>query len=387
MKNYPQKILLLVCLAVLLATPAFIYAKKRTVLYPGLGRHFQDPQFGSSTIQVTSSTDGSSCINQYSYWPSFNQNDTQFFITCDEIGYLYNFDPINFRVLGKQKLFAKEQPALTAEDAIWSNRNPNILFARSGLKLWAYNTLTRTYVQIHDFAGELPNLFLFQLSKSTDDNRFAFTLKNPNNDYQTYGYAVWDRRQNRIIYQEATNQLDEVQLDKSGKFLVVKTGLESAGQIRVKVVTLDTGIVKELTAGAPDFAPGHSDNGFGTLLGYDNWNNQYTLRNFSNNAVRTILDLGQDWSQGSHISFLENGDSEVLISLYKANDLKSGPYNNQIILIKTGTGKVKPLANHGSTYRDYYDAPRANISRSGKFVVYTSNQGTNRRDVFVLKVP
>ena len=41
-----------------------------------------------------------------------------------------------------------------------------------------------------------------------------------------------------------------------------------------------------------------------------------------------------------------------------------------------------------SVYRDYWDTPRATISRDGRFAAFTSNWGsTTRRDVFVVKVP
>jgi hypothetical protein len=39
-------------------------------------------------------------------------------------------------------------------------------------------------------------------------------------------------------------------------------------------------------------------------------------------------------------------------------------------------------------FRDYWDTPRADISRDGKFIAFTSNWGSaSRRDVFIIKVP
>jgi hypothetical protein len=38
--------------------------------------------------------------------------------------------------------------------------------------------------------------------------------------------------------------------------------------------------------------------------------------------------------------------------------------------------------------KEYWDSPRANISRDGRFVIFTSNvEGRGQRDVFILKVP
>jgi Tol biopolymer transport system component len=48
---------------------------------------------------------------------------------------------------------------------------------------------------------------------------------------------------------------------------------------------------------------------------------------------------------------------------------------------------IRRLAHHRTVYKEYWDSPRADISRDGRFVVFTSNYGGLRRDVFILKVP
>ncbi|HUV38108.1 MAG TPA: hypothetical protein VMY39_00765, partial [Planctomycetota bacterium] len=80
----------------------------------------------------------------------------------------------------------------------------------------------------------------------------------------------------------------------------------------------------------------------------------------------------------------------VLVSAYIGNKLKSnGLFRDEIMQAATdGSGRVRRLCHHHSTNRHYWDTPRANISRDGRFVTFTSNWGgANRRDVFILKVP
>jgi hypothetical protein len=51
---------------------------------------------------------------------------------------------------------------------------------------------------------------------------------------------------------------------------------------------------------------------------------------------------------------------------------------------------VRRLAHHFSIYGgDYYASPRADISRDGHLIAFTSNWGVEggRKDVFVLKIP
>src|SRR5437868_2478651 len=92
------------------------------------------------------------------------------------------------------------------------------------MHLWAYNAATQTYTLISDFTSQYnPGDYLWQMSKSiNDDNVFGFTRRDRR--YHVAGYLVWKRDINRVIYNVNTTQLDEVQVDKSGRYLVVKTG-------------------------------------------------------------------------------------------------------------------------------------------------------------------
>ncbi|MEX2052360.1 MAG: hypothetical protein WD991_01520 [Candidatus Paceibacterota bacterium] len=357
----------------------------------GLGRHFIDPDFGTQMIQVTNQNDGTRCVNAYSYWPSFNLDSTKIFIACDENPILYHFDPVNFSITKKEPLFRNPPPSvnLNWQDALWSDKSPNILFARLGISIWSYNTDDATYLPLKDFSKELPGSYITQLSKSVDDNRFAFTIKDPKDGYNTVGYAVWDRREDKIIYNARTSDVDEVQLDKSGQYLTVKTTKQAEGDIRMKIVELSTSKVTSLTSGAPDFAVGHSDNGRGTILGYDNWNNTFVLTSLADASnKKVILNMKKDW-QASHVSLLGNDEGWALISFY-AGILGPNPiYKDQIILAATdGSGRTKSLASHNTTYREYWDSPRASLSRDGKFALFTSNWGDpKRRDVYIIRIP
>src|SRR5947207_12157734 len=112
------------------------------------------------------------------------------------------------------------------------------------------------------------------------DNVFGFTRRDA--AYNVVGYLVWKRDANLVTYNVNTSQLDEVQVDKSGRYLVVKTGQQGAGAIEVQVVDLKSLAVENLTDNGPDYAPGHSDNGNKVIIGADNWNNQITHRPLAN---------------------------------------------------------------------------------------------------------
>ncbi len=143
-----------------------------------------------------------------------------------------------------------------------------------GLKLWVYDVRTKKYALIKDFSGELPAGHLRQMSKSLDDRVFGLTRQDPK--YKVVGYLVWNRENDRLLLNRETRQLDEIQVDKSGRFCVIKTGQGGKGVVEVQVADLSTGKIEDLVDNEPDYAPGHSDNGHG-------------------------VDLGNDWSQAYHV--------------------------------------------------------------------------------------
>jgi hypothetical protein len=205
----------------------------------------------------------------------------------------------------------------------------------------------------------------------------------------TFGTEIM-RVTDEIVLRKTVDH-DEVQVDKSGRFCLVKTGRHGKGVVEVRVVDLRTGRVEDLTDDGPDFAPGHSDNGHGLVVGHDNVGNRVTFRRLdSPHDVRTLLDLENDWSQDYHVSMLGDDESWATLSFHAGNSLpSSGIFRNEIVQVATdGSRRVRRLAHHRSVFKSYWDSPRANISRDGRFIVFTSNwEGTGQRDVFILKVP
>jgi hypothetical protein len=366
-----------------------VYPEPAPPSLPPAGGTFVDPTFGTTIMRVTDENDGASNYNYYSYWPTFNLDSTRFFIARNGSPTLYRFDPNNFQILSKGPLFDQVLPGggyMSTEDAIWSGTNPNVLYSYYGLKVWAYDVAARTYTMVKDFTGELSAGYLGQMSKSIDDNVFAFTKKDTN--WVPTGYIVWQRDTNRVLRNVTLSNYDEVELDKTGRYLVVKA--EFGGGIDFQVVDLQTGAVQSLTDPAPDYSPGHSDNGRGIVVGHDNWNNQYTVRSLAApHQFQKVISFGSDWSQANHVSMLANDEGWCLISNFTAGSGPVGPFRQEIFQASTdGNQNVRRLAHHHSVYRDYWDTPRANISRDGRFVAFTSNWGsTSRRDVFIIRVP
>lgn len=226
------------------------------------------------------------------------------------------------------------------------------------------------------------------MSRSVDDNIFAFTVKN--SSYNTVGFIVYRRSTNEILYSRTTSLLDEVQIDKSGRYLVYKTGEQGAGKMEVEIIDLLDNSVVQLTDDSPDFAPGHSDNGNGMVIGADNWRNQVTFRNLATpHILKTVFDFGNMWDVGGgyHVSQLADNERWTLLSFY--SNSTSDLFRRELVQIATdGSQRVRRFAHHRSMSSAYYNTPRANISRDGNFVAFTSDWGgRSRTDLFIAKVP
>jgi hypothetical protein len=367
-----------------------VYAEPPPPALPPAGGTFVDPVFGTTIMRVTDQNDGAFNATQYSYYPSLNKNNTRLFITAGGNATLYSFDPVAFKLSNKRRLFLSEPRgghSFGAEDAIWSGVDSDVIYGHDGSKLWSYNVAANAYTLIKDFGPELPPCELWQMSRSLDDNVFAFTLKRSG---KPVGYIAWRRNTNSLCKVDTEN-LDEVQVDKTGQYLVVKQDPASASGVEVRILNLITRSVEDLTDGTPDYAPGHSDNGAGLIVGGDNWQNRFTYRRLSSpHQMHSVIEFGQDWSVGSHVSMLSDGDEWVLVSTFVANSLPSGRvFRNELLVVAVdGSKRVRRLAHTHSEYRGYWDAPRGNISRDGRYAVFTSNWGSaERRDVFICKIP
>ncbi len=223
-----------------------IYAEPAPPPLPGINGVIIDPVFQTQILQVTGNSDGNNNINAYSYWPSFNSNSTRLLILDGTNGntWLYDFDPVSFSISNKRYLFQSPVPGMgypvNGGDMNWSRINPNVIYAHIGMKIVSYNITTNTYTIIKDLSTVVSSSsgeYVFQMSMSEDEMTFAFTRKN--SSYQTIGFLAWNRA-NNSVYTELTSHCDEVAVDKTGRYLINKTGQQGAGVVEARVIDLAT---------------------------------------------------------------------------------------------------------------------------------------------------
>jgi hypothetical protein len=359
---------------------------------PAAGGKLIDPALGSVIMRLTDESDGSDCQVQYSYWPSFNVDSTYVQAQCSVNGRMrtkiWSFDPAGFARGPGFELRVKTPSGwpISPSDAIWSGVNPQVIFGHpvNAQTLDATNIVTGWDTVLHDFTADLPDgRTLQQMSKSIDDNVFAFSVDTASGDSD--GYLVWQWSTNNILLRQSEPNVDEVQVDKTGRYLTV---IHTDGSDRIWDLSADADT--DLGWNRVDQGFFHHDSGHAAVIA-SLWPEGLYYRPLGDPRAITPLLRFPTAGQDMHFSMLADNEQWALISRYSTAGLPAqAAFENEIFQVATdGSGRVHRLAQHRSIVNSYNDTPRANISRDGHFVAFVSNWGTpnGRRDVFVLQIP
>jgi hypothetical protein len=363
---------------------------------PRAGGTFRDPVFGTEVMRVTDERDGKLNGTFYPHWPTLNSDSTRLLVKRYETGdAVYSFDPVNFK-LGASRLIPRlpDNGVLITEGAMWSPVDPDTLYGPTfnGPYIWALNASTNSYKLVKDFRrarGFSPKDYLWQMSMSADGDTFAFTHKN--GSYKTVGYGVYRRSDDSVLLLESSADVDEVRLDKSGRYLIAYLARPDAGGRDLYVHDLVKRTAVGLKPTAPDFSLSHGDVGAGFLLGWDNDENRFLRRELSDpRPFVNVLRMGADWLN-QHVSLLARDERWALLSFYSyrgAGGTGPGLFHDELVLVRTdGSGRFRRLLQHRSKAQDYWETPRANLSYDGRFVAFSSNWGGSKRvDLFIARL-
>ena len=364
-----------------------IYVEPKLPELPPAGGVLIDHVFGSTILRLTDASDGADCQVQYSYWPTFSRNNDYVLAQCWVGGIatlaIWRFDPVSFsRAARIPPVPTSSGWPISPSDAIWSGLDSEVVFGHPVNAQTINATHVRSGVNetLKDMSGELPpGGALRQMSKSIDDNVFAFSVDVSG---RLYGYVVW-RRDTDTVFLQQDLDVDEVQVDKTGRYLTVvfNDGTDRIWDLRAVAAT-------ELESTATGHGFVHHDSGRGRLVTAD-WPNGLAFRWLSKPKAVTHLLSFATAGQDMHYSMLADDEGWATISRFGTGVSVAAAFDNEIFQVATdGSGRVRRLAHHRSVYTTYGDSPRANISRDGEFIAFSSNWGNpnGRRDVFILRV-
>ena len=200
----------------------------------------------------------------YSYWRNMNNHAGSdvvlIFLTLDRAKggggpTLLSYDKLTDQVTVVGPLFDASSPLswATGEGWYWSATLPTILYVTSGSSLYRYNVNTRQMDLVADTSSYFgSDRYIWQTHVSNDDTILSGTLRD-SATYESLGCLVPNGNTSLFSFFAKTGAYDECQLDKGGRWLVIKEQVDDVYDVDNVIVDLLTGQQATLVdqAGAP----------------------------------------------------------------------------------------------------------------------------------------
>jgi len=382
--------------------------------------------YNTQGVRITNAGDcqGGDCVSYigYSYWRNTNNH-----IGCDSMlifagldiskggtgPTLFSYNKITDHVNNLGPLFTTSSPFYLCSGEGWyfSATLSSKLYIKGEKALIRYDVITHVFDTVFDvrnFFGT--DKYIWQCHSSNNDRMHSFTLRD-DATYASLGSGVYDELLDTMYYFPAIGDLDECQIDKSGKWLLIKENVDSLYGEDNMIINLMTGEQRVLLD--QDGAAGHSDNGFGYMVAADNWGEvgDTKLWRFSDHPFNwTRVMRGRYWSDFAgcgyaswHLSFADAKDTSV-VSINNQFVVASAVSENgcprcdeitafrldttlDVLVVAPTMTNFKKTGGSGDTIPGYSKMPKGNVDITGKYFIWSSNIGTNRLDVFIVKIP
>jgi len=385
-------------------------------LLPLRGLFLFPPPYGTEAARITNPTDcgGADCVDYvgYSYWRNINNHvgsDTMLiFLSLDRSRggagpTLFSFNKVTGQVSVVGPLFDASSPFSwsTAEGWYFSATRPTTLYLSSGASLLRYDVLTRQMGTVFDAAPQFgSDKYIFQFHSSNDDRVHSATLRQTGT-WATLGCLVYREDTAQFSYYPKVGDFDECQIDKSGRWLLIKENVDGAYGEDNRIIDLETGV--ERLQLDQNGAAGHSDNGFGYMVAADNYSplpNSVRVFQFGQDPLLApVVYHNLDWfvSSPNHTSHA-NARSGVPLGQQYACGSSANRTNsaraNEIFCFRLDTSLQVLIVAPSLTDLDapgggddYGKLPKGNLDPTGQYLIWTSNMSGNRLDAFIVRVP
>jgi len=394
---------------------------KVAVVLPLRGTFTFPAPYNTTGVRLTNVSDcggaGADCVNDigYAYWRNSNNhvgsNTMLIFVTLDRarggngptlFGYDKNTDAVT--VLGP--LFDAASPLswATGEGWYFSATKPHALYVNDGRKLYRYDVLGRTFEKIFDVKSEFgTNRYIWQTSSSSDDDVHSATLRATDTSAML-GCMVYRESTMEFSYFPATGDFDECQVDKSGRWLLIKENTDGLFGEDNRIIDLQPTRTVLLDQQG---AAGHSDNGYGYMVAQDNWSpvpGAVRVWTFGvpmpgplpqGRLVYRTTDWSLDIGHISHANARPDVPAEEQYACGAQGTRVVGPRANEVVCFRLDDSlevlvvapTMTDLDAAGGGASDYAKLPKGNLDITGRYFIWSSNSGSKRLDAFVVKVP
>jgi hypothetical protein len=408
------------------AIRAPLSAASAQALFPERGAFRFPAPYNTLGIRLTTAGDcrGSDCVKPvgYSYWSNINNHagsDTLLvFVTLDRDRggagpsvISVNKNTGETRNLGPVFPETSNFSWSSGEGWYFSHTRPHTLYINDGPRLLRYDVQSRTFETVFDVTARFgANRYIWQVHSSADDRVHSATLRD-SSTYAELACVAYGEDRSQWYFVARRGDFDECQIDKSGRWLVIKENVDGRNGEDNRVIDLQTGTERILLD--EDGAGGHSDLGFGYMVAADNyhptpgairlWRFDLELRGGEPRSPvpgqGTLVNRQTSWS--GNLGHVAHGNTRAgvpperqIACSSNANRL-SLPRANEIVCFRLDgspdTLVVAPTLSNlnaaGGGSDDYSKMPKGNLDPTGEYFVWTANAGSGRLDAFLVRVP
>jgi hypothetical protein len=383
---------------------------------PSRGQFTFPAPYSTLGVRLTNSSDcgGTDCVLSvgYSYWRNINNHVSSNRMLVMLTLYksrggpgpsLFSYDKTTGATQNLGPIFDAGSALSWASGEGWyfSATLPNALYVNDGPRLLRYDVVSRASTTIFDITNLAgPNRSIWQIHSSNDDAVHSFTVKDASTTADL-GCGVYFERTGQYKFFPARGTYDECQIEKSGRYLVIKEDADGRNAEDNVVEDLSTGA--EWILSDEGGALGHGDMGFGYSIGEDNWYNapgNVRLWQYGPNGItngRLVYQVTSWNFNSSHIAH-SNARTDVPIEQQFACNSNASrlvlTHANEVVCYRLdGSLQVLVVApvmtdlNASGGGDDYTKMPKGNLDVTGQYMVWTSNMGTSRQDAFIVRVP
>lgn len=380
--------------------------------------------YGTQGYRITIPDDcaaGQDCVRYigYAYWPRMDYH-----VGSDDLYIMVALrkdrgggGPTLFRLHKPTKAVTKIGPLFAATDPRSDQSGETWWFSRStahrlyvhptttSSALQAFDVLTRQTATVLDIAPQAATYgasrYIWQVNSNTADTVFSFTVRS-SSTFGMLGCGVYQTAGSVYRYFPSLGiDFDECQIDKSGRWLVIKEQIDGLHGEDNRIIDLTTGAEVRLLD--QDGAGGHSDLGYGWMIAADNWLPSYSGKRLWNLETNPLgpgtVQYRAPFGVGglNHVSFTHATPGDITRQYFCGSDAFSpnGPRANEVVCVRLDGSlrviAVAPVMTDLSTMSeggdDYSQMPKGHTDITGQYFIWSTNLGGDFTHVVIAEVP
>ncbi|MGH9219247.1 MAG: hypothetical protein ACRD1W_08085, partial [Vicinamibacterales bacterium] len=399
-------------------------AGQSQALLPSRGQFTFPSPYDTTAFRLTNNSDcqGADCVYPvgYSYWNNINNHagsDTMLvFLGLDRRKggsgpTLFSINKRSGETRNLGAIFPDDSSLAWASGEGWyfSRTRAATLYVNEGPRMLRYDVQAKRFETVFDVSAKYGNRYIWQMHSSNDDRVHSATLRD-GSSYEMLGCVAYREDRQQWFFFPKRGDFDECQIDKSGRWLVIKENVDGRNGEDNRIIDLETGAEQVLLD--ENGAAGHSDIGHGYMVAEDNFNAQpgavrvwrfdMDMRGGQPAGERgqgTLVYQLSSWNSG--LGHLAHGNSRSGVAIEQQMACSSNahrqslPRVNEIVCYRLdgslNTLVVAPnladLNASGGGSEDYWKMPKGNLDVTGEYFIWTANGGSGRLDAFIVRVP